>query len=317
MARPALHSLLALVLLSGCSDDAATPANTDAGTDTGNDSAVADTAGAKNDGEPPKDLSADPLPASMATAVGFQPPSGPADQPLDLSCLGTPMPIATGAVVDRTVKTAELGDTTALVPETDVEIFYANKLGGAADVTGKTAAGTAQLAAKIAPGFFLARTKKSGLLETVAYDWWIDKEPVFTFAIAVPAKVEALEALSGGVEFKREAGTSRLVVQVRDCKRNNVSNAHVVIEIGGKIVAPVTTGPGIYRNYLGDNELPSEAKVSSRSGVVAFLNVPASAPVRLIAYGKTAAGIVPFAIRTLPPVADGVVTALVSPWIEP
>lgn len=315
MARPALYPLLALVFLSGCSDDAAatTPPASDAGTDT----AVADTGGSKNDGVPPTDVSADPAPTSMANAVGFQPPSGPADLPLDLSCVGTAMPLAAGTTIDRTLKTTELGDPTALVPETDVEIFTANKLGAAADLTGKSAAATAEIAAKIAPGFFLARTRKSGLLETVAYDHWIDKETVFPLTIAVPTKIEALEALSGGADFKREPGTSRLVVQVRDCLRNNVTNAHVVIEIAGKVVKPVTTGAGIYRNYLGDNELPSSAAVTSRSGVVAFLNVPASAPVRFIAYAKTAAGVVPIAIRTLPPVADGVVTALITPWIEP
>lgn len=316
MNRLALSSLALLVVVAGCSsDDSPAPAqNKDAG---GDASVIGDTAGLKNDGEPPKDIATDPPPGSIGDAVGREEPPGATDLPLDLSCMGTPMPIGTSAPTDRTAKTAELGDTMALVPETELELYYSNKLEGTPDVKVTTAATTADAMVKIPSGFFLARTKKTGQIETVAYDWWIDKEPGITFAIANPDRVAALGALIGGAEYTHQAGSSRLVVVVKDCKQHDVANAHVVIEVGGKLVAPVTSGAGIRRNYFGDNELPGKGTTTSRSGVVAFLNVPATGPVRLIAYGKTGGSVVPIGIRTLQPAADGVVTAYITPWNEP
>jgi hypothetical protein len=315
MNRFALSSLALCALLAGCSSDNDTnnPGPSDAGADV---STVGDTAGLKNDGTPPADISTDPLPAAMADAVAREEPPGPSDLPLDLSCMGDPMPIKTSEPTDRSVKTAELGDEMALVPETDLEIFYSNKLEGTPDVKVTTAATTAEATVKIPIGFFLAHTKKTGMLETIAYDWWIN-EPIHTFAVASPDKVRALGALIGGSEYTHVPGTTRLVIVVKDCKRRDVANAHVVIEIGGKVVAPVTTGDGIRRNYFGDNELPSKATVTSRSGVVAFLNVPSASPVRFIAYGKVGGAVVPIGIRTVTPVADAVITANISPWNEP
>lgn len=314
MKRFALPSILLSALVSACSsDETGGSTSADAGRDV---SVVADTAGQKNDGVPPSDLSADPPPGSLEEAVGRETPPGATDLPLDLSCVGTPMPVKTGEAIERTVITAQLGDNASLVPETDFEIFYGNVLGGTPDVTGKTAATTADGKAKITPGFFAARTKKTGLIETVAYDWWLES-PSVTFAIAHPDSLAALQVLIGGGDYVHKPGTGRMVVKLKDCKQHDVANAHIVLEVDGKVVAPTTKGDGVRRNYFGDNELPSKATVTSRSGVVAYLNVPATAPVRLTAFGKSGGAVVPLGIRTLKLVPDGIVTAYITPWNEP
>jgi hypothetical protein len=314
MTRFAAPLVLLAALAAACSDDSSSTSST---TDAGRDVAVvADTAGQKNDGVPPADVSADAPSASLADAVGRDPKTGATDLPIDLSCVGAPMPVKTGEATDRTVLTADLGDDSTLVPETDVEIFYSNTLAGTADVTGKTAAMTADMMAKITPGFFAVRTKKMGRIETVAYDWWLEG-PKVTFATAHPDKLAGLQVLIGGADFVPAAGTTRLVVRVKDCKQQDVANAHVVVEVDGKIVAPVTKGEGIRRNYFSDSELPSKGTETSRAGIAAFLNVPATSPVRVIAYGKVAGAVVPLAIRPLKPVADGIVTAYITPWVEP
>jgi hypothetical protein len=315
MNRVGPSSFVVLALIAGCSsDEPQSSTKADSGSDV---SVIGDTAGLKNDGEPPKDVSADPPPGSLAEAVGRELPPGATDLPLDLSCMGTPMPIKTGDPVERTLKTAELGNADSLIPETNVEIFYSNTLAGTADVSATSAKTTADFIAKIPPGFFLVRTKKTGLIETVAYDWYVDKETTLTFAIGNPDNLTALQVLIGGAEYMHPAGSGRVVAKLKDCKQHDIANAHVVLEVDGKIVAPVTTGDGLRRNYFGDNELPSKATVTSRSGVVAFLGVPASAPIRLIAYGKTGGAVVPIGIRSLKAVPDGVVTVFITPWNEP
>jgi len=314
MNRVAIPSILLCALVSACSSDDSQPA---AAVDAGKDvSVIADTAGQKTDGLAPADVSADPPPGALADTVGREEPPGATDLPLDISCMGAPMPVKTGEAVEKSVFSVELGDDMALVPETSVEIFYSNTLAGAPDATLTTAATTADGKAKITPGFISVRTKKTGMIDTVAYDWWVDTASV-RFAIGHPDKVAALGVLIGGAEYAHVPGTGRLVLAIKDCKRHDLANVHVVLEVDGKVVAPTTKGDGVRRNYFGDNELPGKGTVTSRAGVVAFLNVPAASPVRLIAYGKTGGAVQPIGIRTLKPLADGVVTAYVTPWIEP
>ena len=74
MNRFAAPLALVSTLTVACSDDSSSTSST---TDAGRDVAVvADTAGQKNDGVPPADVSADPPSSSLADAVGRDPKSG-------------------------------------------------------------------------------------------------------------------------------------------------------------------------------------------------------------------------------------------------
>jgi hypothetical protein len=300
----------ALIGVAGCSDkNEAPPAAPDAATTT--DAVVSDTGG-----EPaPLDPAADPPPTDLAVVVARAPD---ADVTPDFSCTGQPLPLARGAKGKRELRTIVLGGSDGeRIPGLPFEVFLSNKLGGAPDLSLQSSE-TGVVEAELAPGFLTYRTAKTAdRLEYVAYDLVVpESAPTYVWGAPI-AMIESVEALMGGGNYARVAGSGRVVVTIADCKMQPIAGAHLALEVDGAVVPPVTTGAGPRRSYFGENQLPSPATWSSRSGVVTILDVPAKT-VRMVARVRTSEGAAPVAVamRTVPVIADGIVTAFVSPWIE-
>ncbi len=326
-----VFALLALASSSGslvaCSGAGGDPApGAKPGADAG-----ADTKPVVDSGPTPEgvaDPAADPVPAGLPALSAR---ASEADLPADLSCFGQAQPVGIGKGDDREVHIVELGGTdNDRVAGAKAELFFSNVVSGTPDLVGvgatpenadqKAKAGTFNAA--IPAGFIAVHFPLSeGHIETIAFD--LDTRPAgFISATVAPSStVEALSSLIGGIAYKPTPGAGRLVVRAVDCADLPLANAHVTIEVDGVVPAMVTTSDatGIRKSYFGDAELPGPGKWTSRSGVVAFLDVPNGKALRLVVRGKPdAAGAVKvLGIRKLPIVVDGVVTAKISPFKTP
>ncbi len=320
-----LFSCLAFVALSACSSDSepAAPAPGDAGSDVAADVV---TPPGTIDGDPALDPAADPPPATLPVVAAFD---GSGDVAPDLSCGGQPMPDGTTSPAERELHFAQLGGTDAdRVEEIPFDVFLGNRVTGAPDASGTSSKGssasdptrgTASVSLG-AEGFVATRTAAAtGYLETFQLDLWVPKDGPVLVAATPESAIAATEVLIGGVGFTTAADRARVVVTVADCQRRPMSGVHVVLEVDGAVVPPVTSDVGLRRGYFGDTQLPDSALThTSRSGIVGFLDVPAKS-VRLVARGrKTADGpIEVLATRPLSPKAGAVTTALVSAFVEP
>ena len=321
---PLSLSLLGLTLSCSSSD---TPSNpTDAGADT---VVTTDTGARKLDGEPAADVGLDPIPAELPVVMARTKASAGTqmDVPADFSCQGTPQSGSDGKPVERDYHTVELSGTdTDRVPGMKFEIFYGNKFPGTADLTAtssmgadamdptrgsvklKTPAGNLAWHVVPSPGFF----------EVAVLDYSVDATQLIVPVTAAPeSKVAVIETLVGGSAYTHTKGNNRYVVTVRDCNDLDLMGVHLSIEIDGK-TAEVKEG-GVRRSYFGDNRLPSTAKWTSRVGIVAFVGVKPSPKIRLVARARLTAGAAPevVAMRPLPQLPDGIVTAIVAPQVEP
>lgn len=317
------------LLVSACGSDAEPPgtaAPTDAGVDAVTDAGDAAVPSGAVDGDAALDPSADPPPATSPVVTAFA--SG-SDVPADFACGGEPMPDGTTAPAERELHFAQLGGIDAdRVEEIPFEVFLANRATGAADASGTSSKGTSPTdetrgtakASLGAVGFVATRTAaKAGYFETIQLDLWVAKEGPFLVSAAPEGAILATEALIGGVDFATAKDRARVVVVVQDCQRRPLAGVHVVLEVDGAVSPPIAEGPGLRRGYFGDTSLPDKSlQHTSRSGIVAFLDVPAK-DVRLVARGRKSEGgpIEVLATRPLRPKAGAVTTALVTSFVEP
>lgn len=281
--------------------------------------------GPTNDPNAPADPTADPVPADLPVLVAH---ATDGDVAADLSCVGQPLPVATSPLTEQTFHLTELGgDDTARVGGLPVQIFYDNDPSHAPDTTPTSkdakSAGTKEnvgvFETNSPPGFIAFHVAKAdGYVETTALDLDVRGTGPFDAMVAPSGTVTALSILIGGSTYTPTPGAGRVVVRAVDCKGNPLMNTHIAMEIDHVVTGIVSTtgATGIRRNYFGDNELPSPAKWSSHSGVAAFLDVPTDKSVRLVVRGITANGAEPtvLAMRKVPVVADGVVTAKITPY---
>lgn len=324
----ALFLSFAVLALSCSSKDDPAPATNDTGTtgDTGGDTA---TGGRKLDGEPAADNALDKTPDDLPVVLArTKAADGPQmDVPADFSCQGTTLPGTDGKPVERDFHTVELGGAdTDRVPEVKFEVLFGNKYPGTADLSATSSKGTSDTdptrgsVKLMAPSGNLAWhvLPSMGFYEIVVLDYSVDAPQLVVPVTAAPeGKVQVIETLVGGAGYTHTKGNNRFVVTVRDCNDRDLFGVHLSIEIDGK-TAEVKEG-SVRRSYFGDNKLPGNGKWSSRTGIVAFVNVPSSPKIRLVARARLTAGGAPevVAMRPVPQLPDGIVTALVAPRIEP
>jgi hypothetical protein len=322
------RALLVLLALS-CSSKSDPPANT-ADTGTTTDSVVSDTPGGRKlDGDPAADNAVDPTPMDIPVVVArTKATPGPAtDVKPDFSCQGQTQMASDGKPVERDFHTVELSGTDAdRVPSMKFEISFVNKYPAPVDLSLTSSAGTdamdptrGSVKAKTPGGNLTWHVlPATGYYEIVVLDYSVDADQLIVPVTAAPeAKVAVIEALVGGSGYSHTPGNSRFVVTVRDCQDFDVMGVQLSLEVDGK-TAEVKEG-GVRRSYFGDNRLPSTAKWTSRSGIVAFVGVPSTDNLRLVARGRLTEGgpIEVLAMRKMPKLPDGVVTAIVAPHVEP
>jgi hypothetical protein len=267
----------------------------------------------------------DPIAGGDAPPSGLPDPKafdGAADVDADLSCAGMKMPVGT-TPTDHEIHTIEIGGKDAnRVGEIELEVFYANKL-GTPDATGTSSKGTMPsdtgvVTMKVPTGFVTFRAKgKTGYLETIGYDYFVEEGKGFFVQTSPIGTIQATEILSTEPGFEHAAGTTRFVAQVTDCKRRPISGVFVTMESDGKVVVPTKSSPGARRNFFGDNSLPSDAAYTTRSGVVAIVDLPVGAKMRAVGWVKKGGSLTPIVSRSAVLPADVVVTALVTPFASP
>jgi len=301
--------------LTACSSSGGEPPTPPADTgvsDTGDASTLPTPLDPVND--PPGDLPA-ALGHSLVTSE---------DSPADFSCYGSPLVIARGAPADREFHVIELGGADSdRVGGVSVDLYFDDTF-KKSDLTvtslksdDKTKNGT--FTAKVSAGYISYRFPASpGYLETYGIELDVPDTGPSLPAVANADKVTALSILIAGASFTATKGAGRIVVRIMDCKGHAVMGAHVLLEVDGA-VPKITPGEGIRRNYFSDNELPSAGKYTSRSGVVAFLEIPPAAKsIRLVARAKGGDGVIkPIVMRTMPVVGDSLVAATVFPYVAP
>jgi hypothetical protein len=275
---------------------------------------------ASPDPSEPADAPADPIPAGIPALSAF---GNGADQPIDLSCIGSPLPAATGTPTDREFHMVALGGTDAdRVPDAKIDIFYDNQLKMPPDVSttsGDTSANGVFTAAVAAPGFIAYRVVNppTGYLPIYATDLEVPASGPVMPAIPSESTVQVLSTLIGGSDYSPTMGDGRAVVRVVDCQYHTVANAHVTIEVDGAATKP-GKNDGIRRGYFTDAEFPGTAAWTSRSGVVAFLEIPAGTrTVRMIARGMVGGVERVIAVRNVPMLANGIATAKMFPFTTP
>jgi hypothetical protein len=307
MRRVAFLPILALLACSSSTSNPSQP-------DTGTTADAATDAPTMSGGYVDPNAGGDPVPADLPEPKAYD---GSADVAPDLSCAGMKMPLGTTAA-DREIHTIQTGGTdTDRVPNVDVEVFTSNTNEGAPTATGKSAM-DGMLTMKLPTGYMTFRTKGGmGYVETLGYDYFVVDGKPLTVQASPADKVQALESLSTeDGSYMHTAGTGRYVAQVTDCKNRPLSNTFVVLESDTKLVVPGTASPAMRRNYFGDNALPSSAKFTSRSGVVAMLDVPLAGKLRAVAWAKTGGALKPIAVRALVVPADVVTTSLITPFVQ-
>jgi len=282
---------LALSMQACGSDDGGTPATT---TDAGKD--------AKTDSGPP------PLTKELQVLDKDK-----VDVPADLSCMGMPPADsgvgdaggdagpAPGDVVDVTFKVVEFGGGGSdVVVNAVVDLFYANTLGdgampSATGTTGSMDPTRGLVTMKIPFGKpFTYRVNPNDALRAFVY---FDSDPVtkttgnYELTAITKSKYDQFAlAITGKTGFLTAAGTGIYSARVVDCQDRNISAAIVEI-VDAATGTPLATGPGDGDlkpiHYLSDNDLPSTGLYwTSRSGLVAAINVPETKTKKLKAIAK-------------------------------
>jgi hypothetical protein len=312
-----LASLTALTLIACGGTDGAT-ANGQPTSDAS--PSTPDAAPASPDPSEPSNAPEDPIPAAIPALAAF---GNRVDQPIDLSCVGNPLPPNGTTATDREFHALELGgDDSTRVANAKIELFFDDQLKPPADATITTPDGDATskglFHAKVAPGWLAYRVTSppEGYLPIYALDLEVPATGPVLPAIPASGTVEILSALIGPSGYTATKGTGRAVVRVIDCKYNQVQNAHVTIEVDGKSMSPKKAAGNILRGYFTDAEFPGTAAWTSRSGVVAFLEIPGNAKtIKVVARGMIGGQERVIAVRTIPLLADGVTTAKMFPYV--
>ncbi|MBI2388437.1 MAG: hypothetical protein HYV09_02365 [Deltaproteobacteria bacterium] len=323
MTRTALVALaLASLTLVACAGNDGTGGPGGTGDPTGPAPTAPTTPSA--DPNAPLDPVDDPVPAGIPALGAFDREKG-IELPVDLSCVGRPLPVATGAASERDFHLIQLGGQDAdRVADAKVEIFLDNKLTMPADATvqlkkdadpAKNGAFTTQaqpgwIAYRVSPG--------AGFLPIVGLDLEVPETGAVLPAVPTADKVSMMSILIAGATYEPSKGSGRAVLRAVDCAGHALVNSHIVLEIDGKLARP-SKGDGIRRSYFNDTEFPSASALwTSRSGVVAFIEMPAGAKaIRAVARGIVDGQTKVLALRTIPLVADGVTTAKLFPYAMP
>ncbi len=312
-----LASLAAMTLIA-CGGTDGGGANGQPTTDAAPATTDAPTTPASPDPSEPANAVEDPVPASIPALAAF---GNRVDVPIDLSCAGNAFPANAATATDHEFHAVELGgDDSTRVAGAKIELFDDNVLKVPADTTITSPDGDATTKglfhASVAPGWIAYRVTNppDGYLPIYATDLEVPVSGVVLPAIPSQGKVDILSALIGPSGYTASKGSGRAVVRVVDCKYNQVQNAHVTIEIDGKSTAPKKSD-GVLRGYFTDAEFPGTSQWTSRSGVVAFLEIPGTAKtVRVVARGMLGGVEQVIAVRNLPMVVDGITTAKLFPY---
>jgi len=275
------------------------------------------------DPEAPLDVSDDPVPAALPPLAAYDKAAG-AEVPADVSCLTKPLEVAHGEAADREFHLIELGGQDGdRVGDARVELFLGNSIGKAADATimakkadDKSSTGIFSAAAR--PGWIAYRVAPAtGYVPIVGLDLEIPESGAVLPAVPTADKVGALSVLIGGASYSATNGAGRAVVRVVDCGYRALANTHVVLEVDGKVRKP-SKSEGVRRSYFSDAEFPSTGSWTSRSGVVAFLEIPAGAQnIRVVARANVDGQVKVVGMRKIPLVADGIAAAKVFPYVTP
>lgn len=276
-----------------------------------------------NDPNAPLDPVDDPVPAGLPALMAYDKVKG-VEVPADLSCFSKPLEIAHGDAADREFHLIELGGQDGdRVGDAKVELFLENTINNMPDATvmakktdDKLATGIFSLAAR--PGWIAYRVAPSaGYVPIVGLDLEVPESGPVQPAVPTEDKVAALSVLIGGSTYTATKGAGRAVVRIMDCGYRALSNTHVVLEVDGKIRKP-SKSDGLRRSYFSDSEFPSPSTWTTRSGVVAFLEIPAGAQnIRVVARANVDGQVKVVAVRKIPLVADGIAAAKVFPYATP
>lgn len=241
----------------------------------------------------------------------------------DLSCLDKPLPVSTGSAADREFHLIQLGGADSdRVGDAKVDVFVGNALDKMPDASvmvkkGDDMNSTGVFNASVPTGFLAYRVQPldgTGYVPIIGLDLEVPASGPVLPAVPTEGKVQALSILIGGATYEPTKGAGRAVVRVKDCALNALANAHVVIEIDGKVKKPSKTD-GLRKSYFSDSEFPGTGTWTSRSGVVAFLELPPGAKsLRIVARGNVGGVTKVIGMRKIPLVADGLVAAKVMPF---
>jgi hypothetical protein len=265
----------------------------------------------------------DPVPSGLPALSAHDKVKG-VDVTPDISCFNKPLEVAVGTPATREFHLIELGGADSdRVGDAKVDLFVGNQIGNMPDVSTMTKKGedmqsTGVFSAAVPAGFIAYRVNPGvGYVPVVGLDLEVPPTGAVLPAVPTQSKVDVLSVLIGGSAYEPTKGAGRAVVRVKDCKLNALANVHLVLEADGKVRKP-SKSDGLRRSYFGDSELPGTGEWTSRSGVVAFLEIPAGAKnVRLVARGIVDGKPQVVAMRKIPLVADGLVAAKVMPFTAP
>jgi hypothetical protein len=265
----------------------------------------------------------DPVPAGLPQLSAHNKATG-TDVIPDLSCFAKALPVSTGTAANREFHLIELGGAdTDRVGDAKVDVFVGNEVNKMPDATvmvkkGEDMSSTGVFNASVPAGWLAYKVAPSmGYVPIVGLDLEVPESGPVLPAVPTQAKVDALSVLIGGATYEPTKGAGRAVVRIKDCALNALTNAHVVIEIDGKVRRP-SKGEGLRRSYFGDSEFPGPGTWTSRSGVVAFIEIPAGAKqLRIVARGNVGGETKVIGLRKIPLVADGLVAAKVMPFATP
>lgn len=261
--------------------DTATPADTA--------SADSDTEAA-TDGDVEADVDATPDVASETSSdVGAPADSGPP---------------ALGTLVEEQLDLIAFGTGGAdKLPNQLIDVYYSNSFSGPPDLSGVASDSTGVVRVVLPYGMRVGyHVRKNDVLS----DYW----ELDDLHVPVPpatrtywqgittAKFQDLSlAVTGDKNYVQPPGTGIIAARVVDCDHRYLRNA--VIELrdmsGGPPGVPVafdkcSSGKPCLV-YLSDAELPAQSATwTSRSGLVALINVPTTKPMRLVAIGYNADG---------------------------
>lgn len=270
----------------------------------------------------PLDPSSDPVPAGIPVLAAFD-RAGSVETKVDLSCAGKPMPISRGAVAEREFHLTKLGgDDTDRVGDAKVDLFLDDKYDMPADDTVQVKksddpATNGVFKSKAQPGWIAYRATPSSsgtYLPIIGLDLEVPDTGAILPAIPTKEKVDMMSVLIGGAEYEASKGSGRAVIRAVDCQGRPLVNVHVLLEIDGKVGKPVKAG--LQRSYFSDTEFPNMASQwTSRSGVVAFIELPAGAKnIRAVARANVDGQVKVIGLRSIPLVSDGVTTAKIFPY---
>jgi len=263
------------------------------------DTGVSDTKGGDANTNPTKvvsvlnDAKTDDIEADLSCMGKPVPDAGPpADAGDDSGDADPDAPVATGTLIDVPFKVTQFGGGGSdIVVGAKVDFFYKDTLvPDVADLSGTTDAKGIFLA-KLPAGLpFAYRVNANDKLRTfVDYSSVAPGTAGKQFegtAITISKYDQFALAITGKVGFLTAAGTGIFSARVKDCKSRDVQFA-VVSLVDGDTGLPLPTGPGDADlkpiHYLTDAELPSNgATWTSRSGLIAAINVPKTGPSKKI-----------------------------------